>query len=775
MNAALCTVVAVALLTGAEADLATQEELSKAIEGGFDVAGDAGEVPTAALAEAIWRVVAERVEVVDAILSGGRSQGRTGLGTGVDEAVELVRARVRAAAVEACDGEELARRNALKEANLLPGAPRGLPPCFTINWETLVADAWALLERGEFDDPEHVAELAAFGETGGFRAYGRPLERDVIGAGGDALHVNAPMDLSMMKSFYTTLRTEYEKGWIVPYKTRSDVPYKYIRVQPAFFVKKGDGDGGQKVKLAVDPADGVLKETLQWRLCEDARRSGLNVETSLGYELRRGSPGQLDDVRDAGEMLMSLKARGHKRVEMALVDESAAYRNYAVCDLDRPNFCLFGIDVTKAFPSESELDIDAKGVVHLRAEQCSYYTSQVLRFGWHRSVSSYFRTARLIKALHLSEGAPTATFVPRDLHEGARFIDDHLVMALEGWCGRSKAKLLELMARYNIPYSVEKDEKDGTPAVEKQFLGLILDSVKEEMRLSRGRLDKLLAKLGDAAGRSHMLRAEFASLVGLCSFAASCAPASRSFMRRMFGALKHSHGRFLRLNRGLKADLAFWMRFAPVQNGVSLLLESEWRDAEELRFWTDASMSGYGAAFELPDGTWEYFGGEWAEFGVDLDGLHISQLEMLAAAQAFDTWGAHLARRRVVTRCDNESSVYTINSITSGKGSTTDPGMMVVAREIFFICAKHSFLTRSKHIGTKLNVLADAASRGDWRRFFEFAESEFGVERGAMRRVQPTLDTRAMLLKMRKAVATERRLAEEGAQGRRKKTRRRRV
>ena len=96
-----------------------------------------------------------------------------------------------------------------------------------------------------------------------------------------------------------------------------------------------------------------------------------------------------------------------------------------------------------------------------------------------------------------------------------------------------------------------------------------------------------------------------------------------------------------------------------------------------------------------------------------------------------------------------------------GGGKTTDPGMLVVAREMFFICAKHSFLTRSAHIGTKLNVLADAASRCEWERFFAFAKSEFGVEREQMREVEPTLDTPLMLEKIRKAMLTERRCEAE--------------
>jgi hypothetical protein len=703
----------------------------------------------------------------EALLSTGLAELASADGGAFADVLERVRERLRRESVEAFDETELQRRNARKEANLLSGAPRGLPACFVIDHELLVEDARRLLARGDFDDAGHVAELAEFTRSGGFRAFGLPLERDVYGDGtsDDPSRVNAPMDLSMLKTLYITLRDELAKGWLTRYANRAAVPYRAIRVQPMFFVPKGDGEGGQASKVQVDPADGVERDMLRWRLCEDAKRSGLNATSSMAFDLGRGSPRQLDDARDAGDLIMGLKRRGHD-VEMSLTDLSGAYRQWPVSDLDRPSFALYGIDVSKPFPSEADLDIDTEGVVHLRPDQCAFYVSNVLRFGWHKSVSHFWRTARLLKALHLSGATPVETFVPRDVHELATYLDDNLSIAIAGWGERAKKRLHQVFARYGVPISIEKDVRDGKVEFEKQFLGIVLDAVNDEMRISAARLDKVLAKLEDVKERSYMLRTEFASLVGLLSFCASCAPASRVFMRRMFAALKRSHGRFLRLDRGLKADVSFWLRFAPTQNGKSLMLEEEWVEAEELRFWSDASggeNGGYGAAFQLPSGKWEYFGGLWREFGIDTSEMHISQLEMLAAAMAFDTWGEHLSRKRVVTRCDNESSVYTINSLSGGGGKTTDAGMLVVAREIYFICAKHSFMTRSKWIGTKLNVLADAASRADWRRFFEYAKSEFGVDRSAMREVTPTLDTAGMLTKIRKAILTERRLDEEAA------------
>ena len=59
------------------------------------------------------------------------------------------------------------------------------------------------------------------------------------------------------------------------------------------------------------------------------------------------------------------------------------------------------------------------------------------------------------------------------------------------------------------------------------------------------------------------------------------------------------------------------------------------------------------------------------------------------------------------------------------------------------------------HIGTKLNVLSDAASRDDWTRFFDYAWTEFGWTRGEMREVEPVMDTEDVLRRMHMSHRTE--------------------
>jgi hypothetical protein len=224
----------------------------------------------------------------------------------------------------------------------------------------------------------------------------------------------------------------------------------------------------------------------------------------------------------------------------------------------------------------------------------------------------------------------------------------------------------------------------------------------------------------------------------------------------------------VRLDRGCRADLAWFASFWRQWNGKSLCLAELWEDAEELGFWTDASMDGVGACFLGPNGP-EYFGGRWADYGIDprAAGMHISELEALALSLAVSTWGHYLSQRRVSVRVDNEACVTMVNN-----RNARDPGMMHSMRNIFFEMARHSFELGSRWIATKENVLADAASRSDWKRFFEFARSEFGFEPADMRAVVPATDIGLQLRKIKKARAAA--AAHEARRAKRKARRERR-
>ena len=219
----------------------------------------------------------------------------------------------------------------------------------------------------------------------------------------------------------------------------------------------------------------------------------------------------------------------------------------------------------------------------------------------------------------------------------------------------------------------------------------------------------------------------------------------------------------------MKQDLQWWRRLWREFDGVSAVLDEEWSNAERLFLHTDASWSpkagdendgGFGAIFEVAPGRFEYFGGEWKEFGVETCGMHISELEMLAVSMAMETWGRYLHGRRVVIRCDNSATVDCIN-----RGRVRDAGMMIGMRELALSAARHSFDVRCDWIATKKNVFSDSASRAGkdgWGVFFRHCKEQLGLEPEQLTQVKPTLDTPAVLEKIRRAYLAKARRKEDG-------------
>ncbi len=171
--------------------------------------------------------------------------------------------------------------------------------------------------------------------------------------------------------------------------------------------------------------------------------------------------------------------------------------------------------------------------------------------------------------------------------------------------------------------------------------------------------------------------------------------------------------------------------------------------AEDIGLFTDASLEGWGVIYGD-----KYMAGAWPKCA---NGLSINELELLVVAIAAAKFGPEWARRRIVTNCDNMAAVHTINS-----GAARAPPLMVAMRQLYMSAARHGFEIKAKHIGTKLNVAADSASRGDWTRFFDHVQKVLNIDKSDMRQVGPNLDIEAAIRRMQKA-----RLAHRARQGRR--------
>eukprot|EP00731_Ephydatia_muelleri_P001730 Em0001g1730a len=131
------------------------------------------------------------------------------------------------------------------------------------------------------------------------------------------------------------------------------------------------------------------------------------------------------------------------------------------------------------------------------------------------------------------------------------------------------------------------------------FLGIELDSSLQQLRLLLTKLQDITSLTKSWLGKRSSKR-ELLSLIGILAFPAKIVPAGRLFLRRLIHlstTARRLHHR-IRLNTDARADVSWWDRFLPSWNGVAMFIASDWRDADSVNLYTDASGSlGFGAYF----------------------------------------------------------------------------------------------------------------------------------------------------------------------------------
>ncbi|KAL5517749.1 hypothetical protein EMCRGX_G003358 [Ephydatia muelleri] len=167
---------------------------------------------------------------------------------------------------------------------------------------------------------------------------------------------------------------------------------------------------------------------------------------------------------------------------------------------------------------------------------------------------------------------------PTDAADLIHYLDDFLLAGPPGQptCSESTETMLRVCERLGIPVALDKLE----------------DKLQEMTLLIKSWLGK------------H--RTTVLSLIGKLSFAAKVAPSGRLFLHRLIElsttvSKLHHH---IHLNVEAREDIIWWYRFLPSWNGVSIILDLNWK---AINLFTGASGAlGYGAYF---NGAW--FRGDW--------------------------------------------------------------------------------------------------------------------------------------------------------------------
>ena len=183
------------------------------------------------------------------------------------------------------------------------------------------------------------------------------------------------------------------------------------------------------------------------------------------------------------------------------------------------------------------------------------------------------------------------------------YLDDFLLVGPPGkdTCQEAMSRMLTVCDQLGIPVASEKLEGPTTTLT---FLGIVLDTSAQQLRLPPDKLEELTGLIRSWLSRHKATKRELLSLIGKLSFAAKVVPAGRLFLRRLIDLSTtvrklHHH---ISLNAEARADIRWWDSFLPSWNGVTMFLDQEWTAADSLQLYTDASGSlGFGAHF---NGAW---------------------------------------------------------------------------------------------------------------------------------------------------------------------------
>ena len=330
----------------------------------------------------------------------------------------------------------------------------------------------------------------------------------------------------------------------------------------------------------------------------------------------------------------------------------------------------------------------------------STYIDKALPFGL-RSAPKLFTalTDAMMWVLH-QRGVVTA------LH----YLDDFLLLGPPGQpsCADSLAHTLALCNELGFPVAPEKTEGPTTVLT---FLGIEVDTVQGQVRLPQDKLCRLKDTISQwmrhadyPTPRGSAKKRDLLSLLGLLTHAASVVKPGRAFIRSLIDAAATARDldHWIHLNRGARADLAWWHTFIGVWNGIGIMPPS----GPTIFVVSDASGSwGCGATYE---NLWfqMQWPGSWAA-------LSIAPKELAPIVVAVVLWGPHWANKHICCLCDNTAVVAAVN-----KGAARDPTLSHLLRLLAFVTAVLNVTLTARHLPGAQNTSADALSRNNLQLFF---------------------------------------------------------
>ena len=404
----------------------------------------------------------------------------------------------------------------------------------------------------------------------------------------------------------------------------------------------------------------------KWRFIVDlSSPEGASVNDGVSTDLCSLTYASIDDA----VALIIRKGRGTR---LAKVDLENAYRMVPVHPDDR---LLLGMEW--------------KG---------QWYVDTALPFGLRSAPKIFTALADGLIWIMFNQGVRSA------IH----YLDDYLLLGSPDTLECAEALQLTLSICNQLGVPVSKSKIEG-PATTLTFLGIVLDTIKREIRLPEDKLVRLKDMLQRWEHKKSCTKRELLSLIGHLQHACKVVRPGRTFLRRMIelstvGKQLHHH---IRLTAAFRSDLQWWVAFLAKWNGRSMM-EGNLKKNPSAVVTSDASGT-WGCGAFTSQGSW--FQLQWPS---EWSSIHITVKELLPIIVACAVWGKQWQGQTVMCNCDNAAVVAVVNS-----GRSKDNLVMHLLRCLYFFAAHFNCFLFAQHLPGRKNVAADALSRDNASLFFQ--------------------------------------------------------
>ena len=198
------------------------------------------------------------------------------------------------------------------------------------------------------------------------------------------------------------------------------------------------------------------------------------------------------------------------------------------------------------------------------------------------------RTARYI----VQRVTNAITFIHRQMEFFLlNYVDDFVGTEVKELVWKSYQALITLLEELRVDTSVEKLVP---PTTRLEFLGVMFDSQKMTMEISKEKMTEIIAEIKTWLLKVSARRVEVESLIGKLQFMAKCIKAGQIFLSRLIGWIRSmNRTEYYAIPHEVRKDIAWWGRCAEAHNRVSLIWLHKEPETDKV-IATDACLVGYG-------------------------------------------------------------------------------------------------------------------------------------------------------------------------------------